>query len=159
MYLELERNREAEDLYLRATQADPNFGDGHYNLGRLYLKEGDPTAAARSLERAVELQPGVAEGYFQLGHARAMQWEMDLAALAYRRSCDLQPSEAAHCYNLGEVLLSLGHSVPAGTPAAADRLFAEARQAYGRAAAVDPRYRKVQERLEYLANRTGGGAP
>jgi tetratricopeptide (TPR) repeat protein len=44
---DLRRPREAVQAYARALAADPNLAEAHYNLARLYEKEGDRQAAIR----------------------------------------------------------------------------------------------------------------
>jgi tetratricopeptide (TPR) repeat protein len=44
---DLHRPREAIQAYARALAADPNLAEAHYNLARLYEKEGDRQAAIR----------------------------------------------------------------------------------------------------------------
>lgn len=44
---DLQRPRDAIQSYARALAADPNLAEAHYNLARLYEKEGDRRAAIR----------------------------------------------------------------------------------------------------------------
>jgi tetratricopeptide (TPR) repeat protein len=43
----MKRAREAIQAYGRALAADPNLAEAHYNLARLYEKQGDQRAAIR----------------------------------------------------------------------------------------------------------------
>ncbi|MFH1572279.1 MAG: tetratricopeptide repeat protein [Gemmatimonadota bacterium] len=149
VYLAMGRTAAAAAQYRRAVEVDPNFGDGFYNLGRLYLQEGQYPSAAPLLERAALLQPDLAEGHFALGSARALMGDLAGALGPFRQACRLAPGELAYLYNLAEVLLQLSAAAPAAGASTAD-LRREARSAYERVAAMDPGYRRVQERLQYL---------
>jgi Tfp pilus assembly protein PilF len=47
----------AERFIVKALQADPTYAAAHLHLGLVYLLQGDPQAARRSLETAASLDP------------------------------------------------------------------------------------------------------
>ncbi len=49
--------REAETALRRAVQEAPGFGEAHAELGKLYLKIGDPASAVTHLRKAIALTP------------------------------------------------------------------------------------------------------
>lgn len=49
--------REAEAALVRAVEVAPNFGQAHAELGKLYLKIGEPARAVTHLRRAIALTP------------------------------------------------------------------------------------------------------
>lgn len=53
--------------YRKAIQKDPQFGDAHYRLGLVALKQGDARQAYAELSRAVELLPGNDDAKEKLG--------------------------------------------------------------------------------------------
>jgi tetratricopeptide (TPR) repeat protein len=60
---------EAENLFLRALQRDPDWAPAHYELGKLYLKSKKFDRAEQSLEKAIRLDPMLPETYYQYGLA------------------------------------------------------------------------------------------
>ena len=53
--------------YRKAIQKDPQFGEAHYRLGLVALKQGDARQAYAELSRAVELLPGNDDAKERLG--------------------------------------------------------------------------------------------
>ena len=53
--------------YRKAIQKDPQFGEAHYRLGLVALKQGDARQAYAELSRAVELLPGNDDAKEKLG--------------------------------------------------------------------------------------------
>jgi tetratricopeptide (TPR) repeat protein len=70
-------------------------------LGRLYLREDQPTRARPLLERVVGAAPGQASAWADLGLARAQVGKPELALAALERALELDPELAAAWYNRG----------------------------------------------------------
>jgi tetratricopeptide (TPR) repeat protein len=75
--LELDRTDEAKRLLDALVEDGSSAAIGHFGLGRLAARSGDPRRAARHFERALALQPGAAQVHYPL-------------AQAYRRLGDLE---------------------------------------------------------------------
>lgn len=64
-----ERLSEARKHFQRALDLDPAYALAHYQLGRLFAREGDYRRAQAELQQATTLEPDLYEAYFPLGHA------------------------------------------------------------------------------------------
>ncbi|MEW5976494.1 MAG: tetratricopeptide repeat protein [Acidobacteriota bacterium] len=60
-----ESQEQAKSSFLRAREIDPQLALAHYELGKWYLKNGQPALAESSLERALELDPQLLGAYYQ----------------------------------------------------------------------------------------------
>jgi tetratricopeptide (TPR) repeat protein len=58
-----------ENAFRRVTRLNPAFPLAYFQLGKLFLRRGDYTAAITELKRAVELNPDYLEAHFLLGRA------------------------------------------------------------------------------------------
>jgi len=56
-------------LMREVIQADPNFGNAYFELGKTQLQQGDVGGAIMSLEKAAKLVPEQAHVHYQLGRA------------------------------------------------------------------------------------------
>ncbi len=70
---------EAENLFLRALQRDPDFAEVYYELGKFYLKRKEFDRAEQSLERATSLDPLLSGAYYQYGLACIRQGKREKA--------------------------------------------------------------------------------
>lgn len=58
-----------DDLH-RVTELSPRNAFAWYNLGNLYLHEGNMTDAAEAYDKALQIKPDLAEAYFNRGYVR-----------------------------------------------------------------------------------------
>jgi tetratricopeptide (TPR) repeat protein len=99
---------DAEKLYRKALEIDPQLASAMTNLGNLRHRAGD-TAEARALyEKALEHDPGLAEARYNLGNLLEDLGETDLAISELVRVCQQAPDFADAHYNLGLMLAQLG---------------------------------------------------
>lgn len=70
-------------------------------LGRLYLRDGQPSRARPLLERAVGASPGQASAWADLGLARAQVGQPEQALMALERALELDVELAVAWYNRG----------------------------------------------------------
>ena len=67
----LSENRVSEALapLRKAIALDPSYALAHYQLGRLWTRNGRYSEASAELEKAIALQPDLSEAYYQIGQA------------------------------------------------------------------------------------------
>ena len=66
-FFEKEEFKKAIIEYKNATQAEPKFARGHYQLALAYLKTGEPRQAFGEFSRTVDLNPENLEAQLKLG--------------------------------------------------------------------------------------------
>ena len=99
---------DAERLYRKALEIDPQLASAMTNLGNLRHKAGD-TAEARALyEKALEHDPSLAEARYNLGNLLEDVGETELAISELVRVCQQAPDFADAHYNLGIALVRTG---------------------------------------------------
>ncbi len=62
------KNKEAVIQFSNALKVDHNFADAHYQLSKVYLKEGSVAPGYQELRRTVDLQPGNIPARIDLGN-------------------------------------------------------------------------------------------
>ncbi|HYH20933.1 MAG TPA: tetratricopeptide repeat protein [Azospirillum sp.] len=85
------RLAEAEVLYTRIIEADPEEPDAAHLLGVLYAQAGHPQPALALLKRAVALRPDAAGSTSNLGNALRVLERTEAAAAVYARAVRLDP--------------------------------------------------------------------
>ena len=114
----LESNQEAQQLFRRAIEIDPNFGAVYARLAHAmalsaFYFDADPTPefldeALRSAKRAAEFDGQDAGTLFVLGRVYLARGEYDLSIAELQNAIDLNPCFAqAHC-GLGDALACAG---------------------------------------------------
>ncbi|PWC31140.1 tetratricopeptide repeat protein [Azospirillum sp. TSO35-2] len=98
---------EADVLYRRVLDADPDNAEALHRMGFLAARRGDDDGALPLLARSVELAPD-ADALFNLGtlHHRALRTEEAIAT--YRRAIALRPDFPSAEYHLSESLQGIG---------------------------------------------------
>ena len=99
---------EAEKLYRKALEIDPQLASAMTNLGNLRHRAGDTAEARRLYEKALEHDPGLAEARYNLGNLLEDLGETDLAISELVRVCQQAPDFADAHYNLGIALVRAG---------------------------------------------------
>ena len=72
--------KEASIQFANALKVDHNYGDAHYQLAKVYLKEGSYIPAYAELLRTVDLQPNNTEARISLGNLLLAGHQADKAA-------------------------------------------------------------------------------
>lgn len=106
-------NAEAEALYLRALDADPQLAAAMTNLGNLRHRTGDIPGARAMYERALAHDPTQAEARYNLGNILEDLGEHDLAIAELKRVTQAAPDFADAHYNLGLALVRVGGNAQA----------------------------------------------
>ena len=86
-----------------AFEKAPGIPDAHVQLAIIARKEGDDTAALRSLDTAVGLDPTHQSAWLELGLHRKLSGEDDTAVEAFERSYRLDPRSSVASKALGEL--------------------------------------------------------
>jgi tetratricopeptide (TPR) repeat protein len=106
--LETSSVKEARRAYHLALDRDPEMGNAHLNLGKLYHDGGDLEKAGAHYRAAVEIDPGDPSAHFNLGVLLEDLKLPQEAMRAYREAIEHDPSFADAHYNLGLLCESLG---------------------------------------------------
>jgi tetratricopeptide (TPR) repeat protein len=114
-----DRIPEAIDELQRVLDAEPR-AEAHYNLGVIYLHQGDAGRAAAALRAAISAQPDYADAHYMLGAVLQTTRDWNGAAAALRRAIALRPDLPGAHYTLARVLRA------AGDEPGAERHFTEA---------------------------------
>jgi tetratricopeptide (TPR) repeat protein len=104
---------EAEALYLRALDIDPQLAAAMTNLGNLRHRTGDAAGARVMYERALMHDPTQAEARYNLGNILEDLGEHDLAIAELKRVTQAAPDFADAHYNLGLALVRVGGTAQA----------------------------------------------
>jgi len=102
------RWQEAENVYRRVLEVEPDCVDALHFFGVLLCQTGHPQEGAESIARAISLRPGYADAHNNLGNILRAQGQFSQAAAAYRRAIELDPESAQAHNNLGVILRRLG---------------------------------------------------
>jgi tetratricopeptide (TPR) repeat protein len=98
----------ASMLYQEAVRVEPNFPSARYNLGRLFLKQGQLQRGIGEVQEALRLYPEFAEAQLTLGLAFTEQGVYDGAIVHLRRALELQPALAEARNHLGRLYMAQG---------------------------------------------------
>ncbi len=81
----------AFDCFTKSLEHDPRHFESHYNLGNLYLEEGEVRLARMHYELAAEVEPGFANLYFNLGLVHALNDDYPSALATLDKYKELAP--------------------------------------------------------------------
>jgi tetratricopeptide (TPR) repeat protein len=163
-------------LWQHGTAVEPLSSIAHYNLGRAYERENNPTQALESYRRATSVNPGYAKAHFNMARLLALKG-LDSEAIAhYRREIEIRPDHADAHNDLGLLLEMKGDQAAALSefqkaieldPDHAKAFFnsaellakqgdlAKATASYGQAARINPNESAIQVRLAIVLARQG----
>lgn len=133
---------EAAEAYQQALRLDRDLASAHYNLGCLWLEQGDATRAADALRTFVGLRPQSFEGWRKLGQAQLRIRQWDLAERSFHAALRLTPNDPESLNGLGVSLQQR-------------RRLREAWQCFAAAAAKEPRFAPAWLNLAVAAHQAG----
>ena len=102
----------ALSAFERVAKSDPS-AITFYNLGTLYMKLGQPSAAKTALDQALALKPDYAEASNTLGALLAQSGDVAGALAHFRSALDAKPDYADALNNLGYTYFQTGQPQPA----------------------------------------------
>ena len=118
---------EAERIYRRVLEAQPDHVDSLHLLGVVDLQRGNAAEAVRKIDAALDLNPALVGAFDNRGTALRMLKRLDEALASHDRAIALKPDHAEAFNNRGNVLLEL-------------RRFDDALASYDEAIALKPDY-------------------
>ncbi|MDB2443604.1 tetratricopeptide repeat protein [Gammaproteobacteria bacterium] len=95
---ELGNLKDAVKSYKSCIKINPNFADGHYNLGIVLEGMGEDDAAIKSYSRAIRVNPRYAAALNRKGNALKNKNKLDEAVDCYDRAIEIQ-SDYSDAYN------------------------------------------------------------
>jgi predicted O-linked N-acetylglucosamine transferase (SPINDLY family) len=99
---------EAEVIFRRLIELNPNDAESHNNLGNLLREQGKPREAVEAYRRALQLKPDFALAHYNLGNALTDLSRFNEAVTAYRQALTIQSGHFGTHYNLGIALRKQG---------------------------------------------------
>ena len=99
------RLQQAEQIYCRILQSDPNHPEALHLLGLIAFRTGRLDQAGDLISKAIANDTSKAPYCFNLGIVRQRQGRLDEAAAAYRQALVLNPRYVEALSNLGNVWL------------------------------------------------------
>lgn len=95
---------QAENLFCRAIELQPDYAEAYYNLGLAYKKDGRIEAAESCICQAIKLKPDYPEAFYIQGLILCGTNRLDEAALSFYKVTQLRPSWADAYFQMGTVL-------------------------------------------------------
>jgi tetratricopeptide (TPR) repeat protein len=106
VYSRAGRISDAEALYRRAIDVDPEYVDSRVNLAELVSARSQPDAAIAILQEAVRINPDHPEARTNLANLLRSLGRLEDAESHYRHVIRTTPTYADASFNLGEMLVS-----------------------------------------------------
>lgn len=85
------RVAKAFDCFTKSLEHDPRHFESHYNLGNLYLEEGNVRLSRMHYELAAEVEPRFPNLYFNLGLVHALNDDYPAALVTLTKYKELAP--------------------------------------------------------------------
>jgi tetratricopeptide (TPR) repeat protein len=99
---------EAIQVFKKSLQMDPDYAEGHHNLGFVLWKAGQRQEALREDEYALRLKPDYADAHVSLGMAFARLGRPEDAVQHWEDALRINPNYAEAYYDIGVVLQQKG---------------------------------------------------
>jgi len=94
----LNKLNESEKCFHTSIKLNPNFIEGHYNLGKTQKELGKLTEALLSYKKAIEIKPDYAEFYNEIGGAQIELGKISEGVTSYKKAIEIKP-DFAKAYN------------------------------------------------------------
>ena len=109
-------HKQAESVYLRALQQNPNQAQQattYLALGYIYKETNQPKLAIDNLEKVVDLEYASSITFFNLGLLYETLNQIDKAIFSFQESLVLNPQSAKAYFNLGLLFMKKGNMMSA----------------------------------------------
>ena len=107
-YVDLGRNKDAEDVYRRALDSNSDNVEVMINLGVLLGQERRTKEAVEVLKRGIEIKPQFVSGYINLGNVYMLQGKHIEAEEMYRKALFNDESNYSAWASVGDALIKQG---------------------------------------------------
>lgn len=97
-----------DSLWLATAKYSPSSPNTHNNLGDVYGRRGDLSAAETEFKKAIELKPDYADAYHNLGNTYKDKGEIDLALASYQNAVELNPNLWQSYQNIAGIYFASG---------------------------------------------------
>ena len=94
----LKKLNESEKCFYTSIKLNPNFIEGHYNLGKTQKELGKLSEAILSYKKAIEIKPDFAEFYNEIGGAQIELGKISEGVSSYKKAIEIKP-DFAEAYN------------------------------------------------------------
>ncbi len=101
------RSVQAIGAYEAATEADPGFAGGFYNLGNLYYDLKQYDRASVYFQKVIALEPDFAEAYYNFGNMYYDTGKYERAIGKFEKVIELKPDFAEAHFQMGNALYGL----------------------------------------------------
>ncbi|KGG20674.1 tetratricopeptide repeat protein [Prochlorococcus marinus] len=139
---DLGKLKDAELLYRKAIEINPNFAIAHSNLGTIFKDIGKLKDAELSYRKAIEINPDYAEAHSNLGTILNEVGKLKDAEISYRKAIQLNPNFGVAYSNLGGILHDLGK-------------LKEAELSTRKAIEINPHYAEAHSNLGTILSEVG----
>jgi len=102
------RYKDAEILFKKAIEFEPNYAEGYANLGALYAKFKMYDKAIELYKHSIKLKPTYAGAWTNIGNALNKTKKHEEAVFCHQRAIALSPNEANHYSNCASAYKNLG---------------------------------------------------
>ena len=120
-------NSQAETIWRKVLQVEPNNGKAYNNLGNALRRQGKLPEALAAHQKALQLNPNDAEAYVGIGNVLNTQGKQQEALACYKKALQLNPKLATAYNGLGIALRG-------------QKKLDEAVAAYQKAIELNPKY-------------------
>ena len=129
-------NSQAETIWRKVLQVEPNNGKAYNNLGNALRRQGKLPEALAAHQKALQLNPNDAEAYVGIGNVLNAQDKQEEALASHKKAIQLNP-KLATAYN------GLGNALSDQKKLELDEAIA----AYQKAIELDPKYAPAYSNL------------
>lgn len=95
--------KEAEKYYLKTLSLKPEYFEGNFNLGAVYLEHDQPAKAIPYLKQAIATKPEKIEAYYNLADAYYKSNQGEEAIKVYQQIMQVRPNSSHPVYKIGTV--------------------------------------------------------
>jgi tetratricopeptide (TPR) repeat protein len=97
-------NSQAETIWRKVLQVEPNNGKAYNNLGNALRRQGKIDAALAAHQKALQLNPNDAEAYVGIGNVLNAQGKLEEAIAFHNKALQLNPNLATAYNGVGNAL-------------------------------------------------------